>query len=121
MSAKMVFATAALCAFVGGHAIALERSKTKVALSGRFRQAANFDFILVASRSREVVSGLHAHKRLGAYAERLLEADRHIRRQGGVTIENIAQVLARNVEMCGERLTGNAGRLDDLGVGHGPG
>src|SRR3546814_18537260 len=65
---------------------------------------------------RELVAVIHAQQCLSLHAERILEADGHVGRQGGATIEHGADRLAADTERFGELVDRYAVGLDDLSL-----
>lgn len=84
------------------------------ARSSCLRQRRDFDSGLMASCLGKVIGALHPHERFGFQAKGLLEADRHIGRQAGMAVQDIAQVPAGNAEVPGQILHVDAVRFHDL-------
>lgn len=64
----------------------------------------------------ELIGCLHTQQGIGLHPEGLLEADRHIGRETGIAVEQRAQCLPRNTEVCSEIGYADTGRLDNLAL-----
>ena len=58
-------------------------------------QSGDLNSVLALAHQCEVMLCLHAQKRIRAQAERLLEADRHIRAEADAAVEKCASSLTR--------------------------
>ena len=62
-------------------------------------QSGDLDSVLALARQCEIMLCLHAQKRIRTRAERLLEADRHIRAEADAAVEKRAHSLTGDTEV----------------------
>ena len=85
-------------------------------MHGLGRHALHLNLILPRPRFGQRPCRLHPHQRIGLDPKRLLETDRHLRRQTGIAVEQIDHRLARDMQPLGKLGDVEARRIDDLGA-----
>src|SRR5579872_6565637 len=85
----------------GPHAPSLRLSLPEVCTSRRLQrrmldQAPDIHLALALSCLGKIIRGLHPQPHVGAPAEGLFKAQRHLRRDGASTLHHVVKLLARN-------------------------
>jgi hypothetical protein len=81
----------------------------------------NANLIFALPRLGNVVGGLHTHECIHFHPESFFDAQRHIARQIGLTIEEAGKGRARNLQRGGRSGDGKMRRLNDLRADKSPG